>query len=193
MSTPDLLGLLPEAIWQPNIIPIDDIKYSPNYMPVSDCIIIGQSVTQKDLKNTTELEDAVAQIQQNDSRLKVRLDIIEHTRHHECLNRKNRCHVLFDHMQGYFGVSSLEGLSQGKPVIAGLDDWNIDRIKAFTGADQLPWVIARTEDELCEAINMFLDHTSLIEAKGRESRRFMDAHWAEPQVIEPLMASYEKL
>jgi hypothetical protein len=50
VSTPDLLKLLPEAIWLPNLVPIHD----PLYMPVEDKpeapVIISHSPTRKDLE-----------------------------------------------------------------------------------------------------------------------------------------------
>ena len=59
--------------------------------------------------------------------------LIERTAYRDCLRIKRSCHIVFDHMRGWFGIASLESLCQGKPVVAGLDDWNVEQIREFTG------------------------------------------------------------
>jgi hypothetical protein len=110
-----------------------------------------------------------------------------------CLERKNQCHIIFDHMQGYYGVSSLESLSQGKPVIAGLDDWNMQWIKEFTGSDVLPWVVARNPDELEGQLCELIGHSDLRDYVGRNSRKFMEDHWNEQQALGVLLDFYGSL
>lgn len=82
----------------------------------------------KDLKNTTEFIHAVDKLKR-ESKTLIELRLIENTSHKECLRLKRESHILFDHLQGYYGVSSLEGLSQGLCVVAGLDEWNKKHIK----------------------------------------------------------------
>ncbi len=193
VSTPDLLHLLPEATWQPNIVPIDDPLYSPSPMDPHGPVRIGQSPTRKDLKNTEDLLRVYNELAQDGSIPEIQLDIIDNCLHTRCLQRKKNCHIIFDHMQGYFGVSSLESLSQGKPVIAGLDDWNIRQIKAMTGAQELPWQIARDRDELRETLKKLILDGDLRESAGRHSRRFMERYWNEPRLIRRLEEFYHVL
>jgi hypothetical protein len=193
VSTPDLLKLVPEATWQPNPVPIDDPLYLPEAAPENGSVIIGQSATRKDLKNTEELTAVVHDIQRKIVSPKVELQVIERTEHRECLRRKNRCHIIFDHMQGYYGVSSLESLSQGKPVIAGLDEWNIRCIRTFTCTDKLPWLISRTPDELDSTLTNLIRNPEPRHRIGTTSRRFMEACWSEPQVLNALVRFYETL
>ena len=121
------------------------------------------------------------------------LDIIENTDYRECLRRKSRCHIVFDHMQGYYGVSSLESLSQGKPVICGLDNWNIRCIRKFAGTSRLPWVIARNKGELEKALITLIMDKSLRNRMGREARQFMENNWSEQQVLDILLPVYNSL
>jgi hypothetical protein len=94
-------------------------------------------------------------------------------------------------MRGWFGISSLESLSQGKPVVAGLDDWNIRCIKEFTGAEKLPWVIARNVDELERRMEqLFLDR-DFRETTGFTGRIFMEKQWNEDRVLEILLDIYK--
>jgi|GEM_PF-343089 len=190
VSTPDLLRLLPEATWQPNLVPINDLSLLPEPAPLNGGILIGQSVTRKDLKNTEDLLEVISKIQKIGLRRKIHLDIIENTDYRECLRRKNRCHIIFDHMQGYYGVSSLESLSQGKAVIAGLDDWNLNHIKEFAGTPDLPWVICRTRATLKEHILSLMNDSKHLTETGRASREFMCHHWSDEKVTKTLSSFY---
>jgi len=190
VSTPDLLRLLPGATWQPNIVPIHD----PLYMPLEDKsnskVIISHSPTRRDLKNTDEFVQAFNTMKAK-SNLPVELRLIENTSHKECLRLKRESHVLFDHMQGYFGVSSLEGLSQGLCVIAGIDDWNRDHIETFTGERELPWVTMYPHN-LADRLEVLLEDTSTLKACGATSRRFMETYWSDVRVVKKLIRSYSE-
>lgn len=191
VSTPDLLKLLPGSVWQPNLVPIHDPCYRPRSIDLRDKIRVCQAPTRKDLKNTTGFKFVMAHLEQKYR--KVKGVIIENTSHEKCLKIKQACDIHFDHMQGYYGVSSLESLSQGRPVIAGLDEWNIKNIKAFSGCETVPWVIAKNEDELKDRIEQLILNEDLRSSIGKNSRRFMERHWTEPQVLNILLGMYESL
>jgi hypothetical protein len=200
VSTPDLLRLLPEAVWQPNLVPIDEPLYRP-LPPILDTpavssrtpILIGHSPTRKELKNTTDLMEVFESLRQALPHKKLGLDIIDNRPHVECLERKQRCQIVFDHMQGYYGVSSLEALSQGKPTIAGLDQWNLSQIKNFFGCDHVPWVVARNKEELHKTLGRLVGDDDWREETGRRSRTFMEQFWSDRRVAEALADFYNKL
>jgi glycosyltransferase involved in cell wall biosynthesis len=96
-------------------------------------------------------------------------------------------------MRGWFGIASLESLSHGKPVIAGLDEWNIRCIKDFTGAAALPWVIAGNVDQLRTKIEGLVKDGQLRKEIGTKSRRFMEDHWTERQALGILLEVYKDL
>jgi glycosyltransferase involved in cell wall biosynthesis len=191
VSTPDLAALYPEAEWIPNPVPLHD----PDYRPRGEYnhryeIFVGHSPTRKDLKNTTEFREVFGRLARRRPRLRGR--VIENTPHRECLRLKKGCDIFFDHMQGYFGVSSLEALSQGVPTIAGLDSWNLERIRAFAGRDEIPWVLARDSAELERRIEDLADDLALREEIGRASRAWMEACWNEEKIARRLAAFYEQ-
>ena len=190
VSTPDLLRLMPEATWQPNLVPINDPFYVPVSSNGSGTVRICHGPTRRDLKNTEEFESAMASLQKKYRN--VEGVIVQHSPHKACLKTKQTCHIHFDHMQGYFGVSSLEGLSQGKPVIAGLDKWNIEHIKAFTGSDTVPWVLARDRRGLEDEMERLVTDFDLRHAAGRASRKFMEENWSEPMALQPLLDTYNQ-
>ncbi len=189
VSTPDLLKLLPEAKWQPNLVPIEDPLYSPVKNKPESPVLICHSPTRKDLKNTDEFIQIMDELG-NSSATPVKIRLIENTAHKECLKLKRQGHILFDHLQGYFGVSSLEGLSQGLCVIAGLDQWNIQHIKTFAKTTHLPWVIS-TPSQLESQLSVLVNNPDKIREIGRRSREFMEKHWSPRKVSEQLVAQIQ--
>ena len=190
VSTPDLLRLLPEATWLPNLVPVNDPLYRPEPQAQNGVLRLGHSPTRKDLKNTDELLGVVERIN-GAAKAGVDLDLIDNAPHKDCLRRKQQCHAVFDHMQGYYGVSSLEALSQGKATIAGLDGWNLGHIKDRMGCDTVPWVIARSEAELEAAVVNLATVPGFCAAKGEESRRFMETYWTDSHIAAMLVDFYE--
>jgi hypothetical protein len=192
VSTPDLLKVAENATWVPNLVPLNDVQFLPRYdhsLP-QELIKICQSPTRKYHKHTKEFKAAIDTLQRKYPE-KIQPVIIELVPYLECLRIKRTCHIVFDHMRGWFGISSLESLSQGKPVIAGLDDWNIKCIKEFTGAGELPWVIARNIDELEHRVEQLFLGRELRETIGRASRIFMEKQWNEDRVLEILLDIYK--
>ncbi len=189
VSTPDLLHLLPGAKWQPNLVPVNNPLYMPLKGKSNGSVRIAHSPTRKDLKNTADLINSVNR--SKDSGLPVELELIENTEHKECLRRKRNCHLLFDHLQGYFGVSSLEGLSQGLCVIAGLDEWNQRNIAEFCRCKNLPWVITNREDLIATIVELVENRDLRIE-KSSKARCFMETCWNEEAVVMQLINFYQK-
>ncbi len=188
VSTPDLLKLVPEAHWIPNPVPVNSENFLPAATSNNDVIKLCQAPTRKDLKNTSEFIKVAEELKEKYNN--VEYTIIENTVYSECLLKKRECDIHFDHMQGYYGVSSLESLSQAKPVIAGLDDFNIDNIKRFTGIESLPWVSARSSEELKKQIELLICDAAIREMKGQEGRRFMTECWNERRVLNTLFNAY---
>lgn len=191
VSTPDLLHLLPEAHWQPNLVPESD----PDYLPLDDKpgtpVRVAHSPTRKDLKNTDDLLTVMRELHERGTGLA--LDLIDDAPHTDCLRRKRRCHIAFDHMQGYYGMSSLESLAQGVPVVAGLDDWCTGHMRGFAATDDLPWIVARDRGALRDALTLLAMDPEARERIGQASRWFMEHNWSEARVLALLTNFYATL
>lgn len=188
VSTPDLLEKLPGSVWQPNMVPLNNVLYLPMDRTHSEPPVrIAHSPTRRDLKNTDELLRALASLRSTGHDFQ--LELIENRSHMDCLRSKRRCHLAFDHLQGYFGMSSLEALSQGLCVVAGLDDWNQTHVRAFANRDRLPWVISSLDRLSADLSRLILDR-DLREAYGRYARSFMEQCWSEQLVVEHLINFY---
>lgn len=193
VSTPDLLKIADNATWVPNLVPINDVQFLPRYEDTlePEPIKICQAPTRKFHKHTNAFKSVMLRLQKKYPEIEP--VIIEKTPYSECLKIKRACHIIFDHMRGWFGISSLESLSQGKPVIAGLDAWNIQCIKEFTGAEEIPWVVARSEDQLEGCLEKLILDRSLRRETGIKSRRFMEKFWKEIDSLESLFQIYRSL
>ncbi len=193
VSTPDLLQIAENATWVPNLVPINDTHYLPRFedsLPVAP-IKICQAPTRKFDKHTEVFRRVFQRL--TGAYPHIEAVILERMDHLDCLSAKKSCHVVFDHMRGWFGISSLESLCQGKPVIAGLDDWNIRCIREFTGTIALPWQVARDEGELQRILQTLIEDREFRLEVGRKSRTFMEQHWTEQQALQVLFAVYDAL
>ncbi len=191
VSTPDLLELLPEAKWQPNLVPENDPLYTPADKKPDSPVRLVHSPTRTELKDTDLYQGYVNKLIREIPG-KIESDIIRNTPHKDCLRRKRKGHILFDHLQGYFGVSSLEGLAQGICTITGLDEWNREHIRKFAGVDKLPWFISSPKSLKNDLSTLFRDK-ELREELGRYSRTFMEKYWPEEKVVRHLVDFYQDL
>lgn len=189
VATPDLWRFYPEAAWIPNPVPINDERYTP--LEKKSRLRVSHSPTKKEIKNTESFVRVTRELCSSFDNLEP--IVIENTPHTECLSIKRESSVFFDHMQGYYGVSSLEALSQGVPTIAGIDSWNEYCIKQFTRCDRLPWVIAENEDELRFRLSELLSDDDLRYKTGSESRQWMEKYWTEEKIANKLAEFYESL
>jgi glycosyltransferase involved in cell wall biosynthesis len=193
VSTPDLLRVADDARWVPNLVPISDVAFMPRYepsLPVGN-VKVCQSPTRKFDKHTWDFTQVMERLTEKTPGLETVL--IERTPYLECLRIKRGCHICFDHMRGWFGIASLESLSHGKPVVAGLDELTISKIVEFTGTDSLPWVIATDAVELLEELGTLVaDRDKRLEI-GVLSRRFMEDCWSEQHVLRVLLEVYRSL
>lgn len=193
VSTPDLVKIAENSVWIPNIVPINDVQFQPRFEETlkDGRIIVCQSPTRKFHKHTDDFLKVMSELEKEHSNLETL--IIEKTPYFKCLDLKKRAHIVFDHMRGWFGIASLESLSHGKPVIAGLDDWNVQCIKEFTGSDKLPWVIARNGYELKSELGKLINDGELRHETGVQSRRFMENYWTEQHTLKLLLDVYSSL
>ncbi len=192
VSTPDLLRLLPEALWVPNILPIHNPIYMPEKRRKNDgSVIVGHSPTRQDLKKTDIFKRVMDRTTSKNAQVEKR--IITNTLHKTCLDLKRGCDIFFDQLGPSFGVSSLEALSQGLPTIAKLDSFNIESICEFARSTSIPWVNADDEESLENAIERLVNDASLREIIGKESRSFMEKCWHERRILRRLFNAYSAL
>ncbi len=192
VSTPDLLRLLPESTWMPNLVPLYDVQFMPYAgMRADHDVRICQAPTRKFNKDTQMFLDVMEEITREYPR--VQRVVVENQSYFDCLRIKRGCDIVFDHMQGHFGISSLESLAQAKAVIAGLDELNVEQIRLFMGTDENPWVIARDRDQLYARLEELIRDPDRRREVGARARQLMEGHWTEQKVVGKLVSVYEEL
>ena len=115
--------------------------------------------------------------------------------HHIALKAKRLANIVFDHMEGYYGISSLEGLSMGKPVIAGLNDYCVDAIVKFfnlKGDASIPWQRPLTQSVLNNALIDLVGNQQFRTITGKKSREFMENTWNDKYLAQRLIDVYER-
>ena len=178
VSTPDLRLLFPDSFWLPNIVDINNPLYMPSDEKHEDFTVV-QAITNIALKDTEVLIQAAIKAD-------VKLDLIMNVTLRDCLERKRKAHICFDHLRGFYGLSSLESLSQGVPVIANLSDWVEVNIKEFAETEELPWI--NTTPYHLEGVLLSLEMNRIWSC-----RDFMVNHWSDKKVVDRLIKFYETL
>jgi glycosyltransferase involved in cell wall biosynthesis len=189
VDMPHLLKMYPEATYIPFVVPSNDVDYLPcRRQKRPQKIIITHSPSKKVIKNTDDFIKVTDELKQKYPFLHPY--VIENTLHKDCLKIKRHSHIFFDHMQGYFGMSSAEALSMGLPTIAGLDDYTIEKAKEKFGAPDVPWVIAKNPQQLKEKIEFLICDEDARGEIGRHSREWVEKYWTEGRVAEWLIEFY---
>ena len=121
-SAPDLLHWLPSPYDLPSLA-----KTGADNRRESDGLIrIAHAPTARGIKSTDQLIQAVAELKAEG--LPLYLDVIEGTSWAECLKRKAKADIFFDQVRLGYGCNAIEAWGMGIPVIAGADEWTIDRM-----------------------------------------------------------------
>lgn len=201
-STPDLAKAYSKFVdvtYFPNCIPENDAKYLPRETDEPLMSVDGErryavfhSPTNVVLKDVRLVEEAISNLSKS---LPVFYFQVTACPQVQMLTFKRAAHIVFDHMQGYYGLSSLEGLSMGKPTIAGLSDHSIEAMCDFFKIEhtEIPWQTPRSLNALQLCIgDLVVDHGFRREL-GERSRKFMESTWSEKNVALRLAALYESL
>lgn len=207
VSTPDMLDLFApgRATWLPNCVPLD----SPDYAATSASewaaragkpLRVCQSPTRRNIKSTDMLERVIAELRADG--FAIEFDLIEREPHREVMRRRRLADVVFDQMDFSFGISSLEGLALGKPVVCGLSEICQARIAEFAmrfvnefTAKNLPWLVVNSEIELRDRLAELAADASVgrekLKSIGHRSREFMERAWPEQRIVAMLESAYE--
>ncbi len=206
-STPDLAEVYQHyysrAQYFPNCVPINDVRYLPR---ATDDAITGedritkrfcvfQSGTNSILKNMHVIEEVMEKLGKELPVFFLKTSPSNIQTQDMTLRHKRIAHIVFDHIEGYYGLSSLEGLSMGKPTIAGLSEYTIRAICSFFGieSNKLPWVVCRDAKEIEKRIReIILDEIQRLTI-GNESRKFMEDIWSDDAIARRLVEIYESI
>ncbi len=191
----------PKARIVPNIVPIFD----PRYMPAQksslndDCFKIFFAPTSMrnawssrwDTKGAYETIKILNSLKKSDN---VSVELSLKTPHDETLRKKRFCNLVIDEtVTGSYHLSTLEGLSMGKPTIAFLDQRTLQTLQFLTGdVMQIPIINCQIE-HLKPIVKRLINNKSMCEDIAAASREWVEKHWNDAKLVEHYVRAYEDL
>lgn len=119
-------------------------------------------------------------------------EIIYDRPHEECLRKRQLGHIAIDEIiTGSYHLCSLEALSQGLCTIAGLDDLQVSTLKTLTGANNLPWLVARKES--LERVLRTASSSAIARSYALDSRGWMEKYWHPRDMTARFVEIYRSL
>jgi glycosyltransferase involved in cell wall biosynthesis len=90
---------------------------------------------------------------------------------------------------GFYGISALEAMAVGRPVLVFLDPHGLRKL----GEEPPPVVSVHTEEEICAALCRLAEDRSDAEAIGAQAREWMIRHHGWESVVDRYLALYREL
>ncbi|MBU1249093.1 MAG: glycosyltransferase family 1 protein [Proteobacteria bacterium] len=183
----------PRARVVPNFLPQDD----PAYMPVdaapqydiffSPSKMYGAWETRWATKGAPEVVEMLTRLASDTG---CRVKWLNGSPLDEVLAAKQASRVIIDDLvTGSTHLSGLEGLCQGKSVLCHLDERMAEVLRHLSGASWHPFLNVRLE-EAEPVLRHLLAHPEEAEAMGRESRRWVEEHWADHRLVRHFEEAY---
>jgi hypothetical protein len=95
----------------------------------------------------------------------------------DSIRERLKCDVQFDHLQGYFGVTSIEAAAVGMPSICYLSPARCKQILDRFGGDRVPWLLARDRFGLNAVFTTSMQRTDGLRDFGGYARRWYQDHF----------------
>ncbi len=119
--------------------------------------------------------------------------VITGTAYEEHLRQRQDANIHIDEFNsGSYHLSSLEGLSQGKVVIAGIKPWMKEFLVEFLHCITLPWFVMNN-DSFIEDFSRLLGQKDLLLEYQKQSRTWMEEFWSPELVLKDYTGVYNKL
>lgn len=178
-STPDLTSIFDGSIYLP--VPLKLTEYKKllkleDYKE-DDETRICHCPSDSKVKNTIEFGLVCDELKFIYSKFKY--TIISNTNNEIVLKIKRKCHMNFDHMQGYYGVNSLESAALGCVPLVGISDFCLSKFMEFAGSKDHPFEITRTRNELKDKIEYFINNKDKLKQRSKEVKNWMQRYWNE--------------
>lgn len=182
----------------PNIIPINDEIYLPNYKN-NDIPQVFYSASSKssiwdarwETKGYFEVCDKLKSLKKKYNNFNY--NVVTDTPYYECLKiKQNSDIVIGDICTGSYHLTELEALSQGKCVFAYLDNRIQLVLQNLTGCKDLPFINTRIE----EFDNVFLEivkNKDLRKEISEFSRKWIEKYYSDERMIQHFVNVYNKL
>lgn len=172
-TTPDLCEMF-QADYLPQVTILRDLVVKKQPLPP---VVAFQFPTDRRIKNTDEWE-ALTSFMEAAHGSKFFGRVRTGLTNPQCIDFKaSKCHIVFDHLGGYFGVNTLEGAWAECTVLASLSNRYFSVIQEFANTNTLPFINVSNVVELKNTLAFLLANPDLIIAEGKRARRWMETFW----------------
>lgn len=200
VTMPIMMGYLDDEVcrteWLPFPIPTDD----PRFMPIPEedkfqnfavCHSPGEP-HRWEIKDTQYFLKTIQVLNSKSKGRYIRAEMMSNTPWEECLSIKQKCHVAFDHLQGYYGVNTSETMAMGIPSICNPNHETWDASEERFGAEP-PFVIS-DRVILEDTISSLRDDEDLRWEIGARSRDYaVKVHDLDSVVLPQLLKAYKEV
>jgi len=190
-STPDLKLLFPWAFFSPAFINLDDELNKPLPMEKRNKKTrIVHFPTDPRIKNTN---DFISMIDLIGKKYDYDFNVISQISNRSALAYKRASHINLDHLQGYYGVSSLESAAQGLINIVHLQDKQKKIFLDVAGTDATPFAEVKNIQEATQKIVYLLQHPEEINELSFVARSWMETYWHPKKHVARMEAYFDEV
>lgn len=183
VTTPDLLRFVPEAVYIPAGLQIEELKVAPQQGHRGPIRIV-HACSDPLIKGTKYIEDALKPLIKPG---KVTLSVVQNAPREEVLRIARKADVAIDQMLiGWYGLFAQEMMALGKPVVC-----YINR-ELVSWQRELP-IIQADPTSLGSVVEQLIADEGLRRDKGAEGRRFVERVHSSRVVAEQLIDLYRSL
>jgi glycosyltransferase involved in cell wall biosynthesis len=179
---PDLRHWLPGATFVP-YASVDPREIQPVPAPDRAELVVAHAPTDRQVKGTQHVEDAVAELKREG--LPVRLDLIEGVTRDEVLRRVAQADVVVDQVWiGWYGAFAVEAMALGRPVLAYIRG---DEPEDNPFGKELP-ILRTTATSLAGDLRALAGDRARRLELGAAGRRFAEEHHDPRQIVRTVLA-----
>jgi hypothetical protein len=188
--SPDMKWFLPERT---KFIPYactNILALTPRYKAASDTLKISHAPSDRGVKGTEFLVNAVQQLKANG--YAVELEILENLSHAEVIERIGNCDIFVDQLHhGWYGGVAVEAMALGKPVICYIREKDLVYVPNLM-VKELPIIRSSPLDIYETLVNLqSISRTSLLEM-GKSSRIFVEKWHDSNEITNEILECYKK-
>lgn len=183
VSTPDLLKIVPEAVYIPQPIDLSQWEFVSIENPHRSPLVVLHMPSHRGMKGTEFVLKSVAQVNSLGHNLELRL--AEGYNRNEVRELYKDADIVIDQLLiGAYGLVSVEAMATGRPAICYISD---DVRPLYP--DSLP-VLSATPLDLGDVLLKLITNNSLREHLGHEGRGYVERYHDARTVAEALLDYY---
>lgn len=187
VSTPDLLGIIPEATVIPQAIDLKTWKRVESPVRKNRTICIVHAATNRFLSGTALIENAVKELEEGGLK-QITLYVVENVPYSEVREIYSKADIAIGKLTlGWYGNFAIEMMALGKPVICNISAENRKYL-----SEDCP-IVSANPAELEGKLRMLIENVHLRRRLGQQGPEYVRAHHSVPVVVRRLMEIYDAL